>query len=90
MVTHMNAFSNFHILNLSGSGVTDDGLRSLLDLDYIDELELASTNVSDTGLQYIAQLKDLKHIDLSGTNVTPSGVAKLQAELPKCRMTGAR
>lgn len=86
MVRHMNAFSKFHILDLSSTGVSDNGLRSLVDLNYIDELRLHSTNVSDAGLPYIVQLKDLKQIDLSRTNVTATGVAKLQAELPKCRI----
>ena len=89
MIRHFNAFSKFHILDLSSTGVSDDGLRSLLDIHYIDELQLHSMmNVSDAGLRYVAQLKDLKHIDLSRTSVTPSGVAKLQLELPKCRITG--
>lgn len=86
MVKHMNAFSNFHILSLSNSAITDDGLRTLSEFRYIDELELVGTNVSDAGLLYIAQRKDLKQVNLRQTKVTGSGVAMLQAELPNCRI----
>lgn len=75
MVMHMNAFSNFHILSLSNSAITDEGLRTLSELRSIDELELVGTNVSDAGMLYIAQRKDMKQVNLRQTKVTGSGVA---------------
>ena len=46
-------------LNLNGSGVTDEGLKSLAGLKDLTTLYLSATEVSDAGMKEIAKLKNL-------------------------------
>ncbi|EAN99124.1 hypothetical protein C3747_54g154 [Trypanosoma cruzi] len=63
-------------LTLSGTGVTDEGLRALQYCPGLERLRLAHCkNFTDVAvLRWLSQLKEL---DLSATGVTGSGLAKL-------------
>jgi len=84
LIPHMNAFSNFHILDLRESDVTDDGLDCLRQLRFIDELSLWDTGVTDRAIQHLADLPSLENLDVRGTRITRAGAERLAAALPDC------
>ena len=82
----MNAFSNFHILRLGGTSVSDAGLALLTELRFIEELELQDTNISDVGLKHLERLRDLVRLDVRGTNVTADGIELFLRACPGCNV----
>lgn len=66
-------------LSLSGTKVTNDGLKELAELKSLTTLDLGSTSVTDAGLQDLAALQRLTNLDLAFTKVTDAGLQKLSA-----------
>ena len=58
------------------------GSSHLLDLEYLEYLNLYGTTISDSGVVGLSALPALKSLYLWQTNVTPSGVEALQAAAP--------
>ena len=58
-------------------------------LKHLARLSLSGTKITDAGLDTLAKIATLENLDLGGTKVTAAGVAKLQAALPKCKISGA-
>ena len=52
----------------------------------IEEVDLSGIEVSDAGLVHLARLKSLNTVLLKNTKVTDEGIARLQQELPDCRI----
>jgi hypothetical protein len=84
MIDHLNVFSRFEQLDLSGSKVTDDGLRHLKGLRSLKILNLSNTAVSDEGLARLQGISTLRELELVRTKVTKAGVDELQRSLPTC------
>ncbi len=74
-------------VDLSETKVTDAELVHLKELTELQTLDLALTKVTDAGLVYLKGLTKLQTLDLNRTKVTDAGVKKLQAALPKCKIT---
>jgi internalin A len=73
---------------LSGSRVTDAGLKELKQLKQINSLELSfCKEVTDAGLKELKELKQLKELNLLYTKVTAAGVADLKKALPDLKIT---
>ncbi len=51
------------------------------------ELRLSYTKITDAGLVHLKGLTNLKTLWLFSTKVTDAGVKKLQAALPKCKIS---
>jgi hypothetical protein len=68
-------------LNLSGTGVTDTGMKSLEVLINLSSLNLSDTKVTDTGMKSLEVLTNLSNFNLSLTNVTDTGMESLQVLL---------
>jgi hypothetical protein len=77
-------------LNLTGTGVTDAGISSLLPLVGLQRLGLGSTALSDTGMEYLTYysryatpgqpgLHQLEWLSLASTRITDSSLGKLCA-----------
>ncbi|MDO8589325.1 MAG: P-loop NTPase fold protein [Armatimonadota bacterium] len=64
-------------LYLSGTGVTDAGLREIAKLTNLQWLDLSRTGVTDAGLREIAKLTNLQELGLSGTGVTDAGLREI-------------
>ena len=64
-------------LNLSGSGIDDDGLVFVARLRQLQTLNLESTGVTDAGLAHVSKLKFLEHLSLNYTGVTDVGMERL-------------
>ena len=73
-------------VNLTGTGVTDAGLKALKDLKQLTTLNLDKTKVTDAGLKELKELKQLTLLDIYKTQVTDAGVKELREALPNCRV----
>ncbi len=64
-------------VSLSGTKVTDAGLKELAGLKSLTELDLDRTKVTDAGLRELAGLKNLTKLYLQRTKVTGAGLKEL-------------
>ena len=64
--------------------ITDQGLRHLKQLVWLQVLRLSGAPISDAGLEHLAGLGYLQQLHLSGTNISDAGLASLR------RLTGLR
>lgn len=76
------AFPHLTGLGLSGTSLTDEGLRYVKNLPALETLSLAETKVTDEGLAELLGLKKLRHLDVRDTGVTAVGVKVLKKYLP--------
>jgi len=63
---NVKGLANLEHLCLSGTGITDAGLRQLVNLPRLQTLVLAHTAVTDTGLE---QLKRMIQIQTAGSEL---------------------
>jgi Leucine-rich repeat (LRR) protein len=70
-------------LNLSNTGISDNGLKSIPDLSKLQVLNLKGTRVTDAGLVHLACAPALREISLDHTGIGGAGFAhfKARAEL---------
>ena len=66
------------VLNLSRTGVTDEGLKSVENLPNLRKLHLENTKITDAGLSHLKNLKSLEYLNLYNTAVTDAGMTDLQ------------
>eukprot|EP00210_Caulerpa_lentillifera_P004685 g4470.t1 len=73
------AMGTIRSLNLSNTGITDDGLMLLNDLQ-LDQLNLSRCdNVTDDGMFWLQYCRSLQELDISGChNITSGGLEQLQ------------
>jgi Leucine-rich repeat (LRR) protein len=64
-------------LNLSGTDVTDNGLRLVARFEGLTSLDLEDNCLTDAGLAHLARLKNLQRLNLTGTLVTDEGLRHL-------------
>ena len=74
-------------LDLSGTDLTDAGLKELTGLKSLKMLGIGMTYVTDAGLKELARLKNLRKLSL-GAGVTDAGLKELRKALPACRING--
>lgn len=65
------------LLDVSGSLVTDKGVKQLGTQNQLESLGLSGTQITDASVQQLASLKRLKFLDLSSTRVTGGGIQTL-------------
>jgi hypothetical protein len=75
IVRQLKRSKEFRYLNLSGTEVTDNGLRELREVKHLQTLLLARTDTTDGVLK---DLKQVESLDLSNTPVTDEGVKELK------------
>jgi hypothetical protein len=66
------------IVNVSGTSITDESLKSLGSMANLHELYLNETAVTDAGMVHLRNLKRLALIQLRGTKVTDKGFLELK------------
>lgn len=66
-------------LDLSKTGISDEGLKTLSTYSQLQRLSLQQTDITDAGLKHLATLKTLEALNLHSTSVTNEGI---QALLP--------
>ena len=79
-------------LDLSGTNVNDEALKSIAAMSELTKLNLAATRVSDAGLAQLKPLVKLKWLSLQGTRITGAELSQLSglAELDYLSLDGAR
>src|SRR5262249_52379820 len=73
--------------HVSGTKVTDAGLRTVGQLTWLVRLNLAGTRVTDAGLPELRRLADLRELYLNETEVTAVGGQAPQRALPKWKVS---
>lgn len=73
---------NVRHLDLSGTSVTDDGMRHVAMFTRLSKLQMSRTSVGDAGLARLGSLSELEYLNLYGTAITDAGLGTLKA-LPK-------
>jgi hypothetical protein len=81
VVTHLSVFCHLGHLDLTGSKISDVGVRPLRRLSRLKVLDLNATDISDGGL---AELQALRESNLVQTKVTQQGIDELRQALPNC------
>ncbi len=71
-------FSAVRIVYLADTQVTDERLRQLQGLTYLEELQLRGPQVTNAGLKHLGGLIRLQWLDLSKTRVTDAGLEHLK------------
>jgi len=77
--THIKSLTNLRVLNLSGTHVTDAGLRHLKPLKKLESLNLDFTELelTDECIKHLLQLTQLKSLVLSFSLISDKGMAEL-------------
>jgi Leucine-rich repeat (LRR) protein len=83
---YIGTCENLECLELTGTDLTDAGLRSLGGLKSLKKLSLDNDNVSDDGLRELAGCHGLSRLSLECTHVTKEGVELLKDQLPQCEV----
>ena len=84
LVSLVQGLPNLRVLGLSGSSITDDGLRSIATLKHLNQLVLERTAIGNEGLAHLRNLPELEYLKLAGTQVTDDGLVHLTT-LPKLK-----
>ena len=86
-LAHLKGMTGLEALHLNGTEITDAGLAHLKKLTKLKALSLSGTATTDAGLMELKRMRNLVDLNLFDTKITDAGVEKLQAALPKCRVT---
>lgn len=73
-------------LSLTGTKISDVGLRHLAVIPSLEMLGLYHTDVSDAGLRYLHELPKLRVLVVGGTRVTAEGKQAIQRKMPKLKV----
>ena len=72
-------------LHLDDARVTDQWLRDLQGMKYIEVLSIKSVNLTDDGLKELKKFPNLLDLNLVDTQTTEDGLAALRQALPKLK-----
>lgn len=72
------------VLRLSGTTVSDQAIKSMVELPHLNKLFLDRTQVGDASLASLKSLQHLSYLNLVGTKVSKAGLAQLK-DLPAFR-----
>jgi hypothetical protein len=73
----LEAFPQLRSLDLEGTEVTDEGLKSLGLLTQLRSLNLEGTHITDAGLEYLQGNSDLHDLVLGETEITNAGLKRV-------------
>lgn len=68
------ALNNTHVLNLNGTGVSDEAVPTLLDMPQLTHLSLERTRITEVGVSRLIVASSLEKLALSETPATDEGV----------------
>ncbi len=63
---------------LTGSGITDTGVRSLAKSETLQELDLENTSITDASVDALLQMKRLRILRIKGSQMTDEGRMRLR------------
>lgn len=82
---HLEALTEPERINLTGTNMTDQGLKHLSGMQRLREITMARTQVTDAGLAHLQSLTALEMLGLAETKITGAGLAHLR---PLQNLTG--
>jgi hypothetical protein len=82
-IAPLKRLTKLEVLELTDTQIDD--ISPLTDLSSLTHLNISRTNVTD--IAPLASVKSLATLNVSGTKVTSDMVAKLQEQLPNCKIT---
>jgi hypothetical protein len=68
---------------LQNTGLTDEGLLAIRDLEFLEVLNIFGDPVTDAGLANLGTLPALKRLYAWQTGITPNAVDSLRGVLPR-------
>jgi Leucine-rich repeat (LRR) protein len=78
-------------LSLSGTRVTNKGLKDLAGLTELKKLSVANTKITEAGLTHLEGMKSLRELNVFGSpNVSKKAAEALQKKLPDLKIDGAK
>jgi hypothetical protein len=80
----LRVFPDLDSLDLSGTGIDDEGLAWLAPLKKLGWLNLSENPITDAGLTHLERLTRLRCVVLRATLISDEGVRLLQERLPSC------
>ncbi len=88
----LEALQDIEILNLSGSGISNEDLTHLQKLSKLQVLQFNSNQISNTGLKNLRGLMNLKVLELTATKVSDAGLTYLTPiqTLERLSLTGTK
>ena len=78
---------NLGVLDLYGTGITDEGLKGIGKMKKLWALSLVSTSITDASIKELSELKSLVGLSLMDTKLTPAGLAALKKAVPRCSIS---
>ena len=76
----LSRVKGIYMLDLNETEITDEGIKVLPQLEYINELRLKGLRgVTDAGMEDLNRIKGLTFLHLKNTSVTIDGLLKLDA-----------
>jgi len=92
---HFKALPRLETLGISGTNVTDAGLKHIAGLSQVKHLHISRTSITDSGLEHIQGLTKLEWLFLRETGITDAGLRHLAGlkhltclDLTKTKITG--
>jgi hypothetical protein len=86
LATHASHLQYLSHLDLSGSGVTDAGIKHLLKLQSLDRISLARTGITGSAIKRLAALEELEWLDVSGIPIGMLTRLFLRWSLPRVKI----
>ena len=71
----LKGLPNLRIVKLSGAGIQDAGLDSLITLQQLDQLHMTGSGLTDVGMKSIGQVANLRVFAARLTGITDVGIA---------------
>ena len=73
-------------LFIAAEGVTDEGIQFISGLPRLGVVSLEFATVTDAAIDDLVKLQGLRDLNILSTGITAEGAARLQQELPDCRI----
>ena len=75
---------DLRVLDLSVTGITDDGIALLAENSKLAKLDFSRTRISNRSLLILDNLPELRELDIANTNITKDAVQEFQKRHPDC------
>src|SRR5262249_51517721 len=73
----VSTHGDVQVLSLSTTETTDDDLRQVGRLHYLQRLDLELTHITDAGLTHLDSLDQVRFLSLNWTNISDKGLSSL-------------
>ncbi len=82
LISNINTFPNLSKLFLDQTLITDQGLKKIKPLKYLEYLNLYRCDISDESIEHLQNFKNLKALYLWQTKITSAGIEQLKTSFP--------